>query len=209
MGKVLAIASACALNVCGTYVFRTPVNLECIPYPSYLLFLVAVFYLLWNIPLNPYPSCFRGLIKPFSLVIEFMVSVLLVEVLMADFWCPLHMKFVAFIPTIPDHVRDLMMSIDVDSYYVTNGLDVLKSESALVASSYALSVFLLLCMLHSCRALDFRLLKSGVGAFAADVNKRTMRFLKSIVPFLPPSNEARGFGRSWKRDSDSDFSDIM
>ncbi|KAK5646655.1 hypothetical protein RI129_005119 [Pyrocoelia pectoralis] len=75
----------------------------------------------------------------------------MMELLMADFWCPLQAKFVAFVATIPDYVNNAMNTLGVDIRSATDYLEVLKSEEALIASSYLLSAFFLLSTLHACR----------------------------------------------------------
>ncbi|KAB0800867.1 hypothetical protein PPYR_05221 [Photinus pyralis] len=161
MGRVLPIAAACFLNATGTYLFRNPADSGCLPYGAYLLFLKAVFCLLWNIPSNPHPSCFRSLKKPVREVMEFFVAALMVELLMLDFWCPLQCKFTTFISTIPDHVHD--------------------ASTLIGASSYGLSLFFLLCAMHSCRVVDLRLLKRGVRVFGKDIEKRIKKYAKRLV----------------------------
>ncbi|XP_031336501.1 uncharacterized protein LOC116165896 isoform X2 [Photinus pyralis] len=175
MGRVLPIAAACFLNATGTYLFRNPADSGCLPYGAYLLFLKAVFCLLWNIPSNPHPSCFRSLKKPFF------VAALMVELLMLDFWCPLQCKFTTFISTIPDHVHDASTLIGIDGTVVADHLDILQSDVVVGASSYGLSLFFLLCAMHSCRVVDLRLLKRGVRVFGKDIEKRIKKYAKRLV----------------------------
>ncbi|KAB0790307.1 hypothetical protein PPYR_15355 [Photinus pyralis] len=200
MGRVLAIAAACSLHISGTYLFRTPSNLDCIPYETYLMFLVAVFYLLWNVPLNPYPSCFRSLRKPAGEIIEFLVAVLMVELLVSDFWCPLQLKFMTFIRTIPDNIYEAANVVGVDATCITDHLEILKSDGVLTVSSDALSLFFLVCALHSCKVVDLRLLKCGVPIFTKDISKRAVKFAKR---FTAKKGSRR---RRYSTDSELDWS---
>ncbi|KAF5306410.1 hypothetical protein FQA39_LY08919 [Lamprigera yunnana] len=159
MGRAISALLACVLHNSGIYIFRPPTNLECFPYTAYVTFLFAVFYLLWTVPVNPFPSCFRGLVYPASLVVEFLIHVLCTELLLTDFWCPLQTKFIAFLPTIPELANDYLTNIGLDLPIVIEKLEYLKSEEALIAASYMLSIFFLLSTAHAARVVDFRLLK--------------------------------------------------
>ncbi|KAF5298431.1 hypothetical protein FQR65_LT01209 [Abscondita terminalis] len=183
MGRIAPVLLACALNCGGVYIFRTPANLECFPYPAYLMFLTSIFYLLWNIPLNPYPSCFRDLVFPASLAVEFSVSCLLIEIAMTDFWCALQTKFVTFLPTIPDQIGDALNAIGLDCSAITDALEFLKTDEAQTVTAYVLSTFFLVSILHATRVVDFRLIRCGLDVFVLDITKRTKRLLKSFVCF--------------------------
>ncbi|KAK5646381.1 hypothetical protein RI129_004845 [Pyrocoelia pectoralis] len=205
MGRLLPVTLAVCMNANGIYIFRAPENIECFPTQAYFMFLLAVFYLLWDIPLNPYPSCFRGLVKPVSVIIEFLVAVVMIEFLMADFWCPLQAKFVAFVPKIPDYINDAMNTIGVDAGNVTDYLEILKSEEALIASSYTLSAFFLLSILHACRVVDYRLLRCGVETFAVDIKKRTTKFAIGLLPITSQEMNRRRSRRRGSNSSESSF----
>ncbi|KAK4880228.1 hypothetical protein RN001_008374 [Aquatica leii] len=220
MGKLTPVLAACALNSSGVYIFRTPANLECFPYSAYLMFLASVFYLLWNVPLNPYPSCFRDLAHPASLVLESLVATLLIEVVMTDFWCPLQTKFVTFVPTIPDEINEISNFLGVDATALTDCLEFLKTEEATTAASYALSSFFLVCTMHTTRVVDLRLMRCGLDVFILDITKRSQNFAKSIVqmdwykrrggcrPSLKCTHRRRSTSCSdWTAESDSIESD--
>lgn len=68
MGRMLPVFLAFALNCSGVYVFTTPKSLDCLPYLSYVIFLLSVFFLLWDVNLRP--VTFRKLFSCAEVVIE-------------------------------------------------------------------------------------------------------------------------------------------
>ncbi|XP_017776883.1 PREDICTED: uncharacterized protein LOC108562896 [Nicrophorus vespilloides] len=175
MGYFAPTFLAFILNSCGIYIFHESTKPGCEPLVSCLIFLVAVFLLLWDMRL--FPSSLRKLWRCGAYFFQFIISAFLMEHIMNDFWFPLEASMFAFFPKIAQFEDDILKQ----SGWTSSGvLQILKCDLANVVASYALSLFFFFGVLHATRVIDFRLLKCGYSVFLDDVRYRSKKLLKRV-----------------------------
>lgn len=87
---------------------------------------------------------------------QFFIATFLLEHLVSDFWLPLEEATMNFLPKVAEIEDDLLKQSGWDSEVLT---DFLKKEQTGILSSYTLSIFFFMCVLHATRVVDFRLLR--------------------------------------------------
>ncbi|GJQ86575.1 hypothetical protein Trydic_g7812 [Trypoxylus dichotomus] len=203
MGKCAPVFLAYVLNSFGVNIFREIVP-GCEPLISCLIFLTAVFFLLWDMRL--YPSSLRKLSRCGACVIEFLIAAFLMEHIMTDFWFPLESSLMSLLPKIAAAEEDLLQQ---GGWKSTGVFAPLRYNGTQVIASYMLSIFFLFAVMHATRMIDLRLLTScGVGVFLKDIIQKLKKSKKKLFKLLFRRRQVKfkfGSSRSKSLASSSDY----
>jgi len=183
------------LNSFGIIIFLQNSKPGCEPLVSCLIFLFAVFLLLWDLRL--YPTSLRKLSKSCAYLFQFFVAAFLMEHIMNDFWFPLEASLMALLKKLPEMEKDFLSAAGSSSSGILQFLD---SDMSHVIASYALSLFFFFCVLHATRIVDFRY---GFSAFFEDINYRFRCQLSSFKNYI--SEKYNSFASPYEVESDMCF----
>lgn len=95
----------------------------------------------------------------FHFFLQFAVSMLLMEIIMNNFWFPLEIGFISFLPKVADFISETMYKHGFTCTGVCDFAQMLKWPGTLLLASYLLSIFFFLCIVHATRVVDFRLIR--------------------------------------------------
>ncbi|KAJ8921109.1 hypothetical protein NQ315_015907 [Exocentrus adspersus] len=165
MGQLVPVLVAYLLLCFGIQYFREPREVGNGPLVSSYIFMFAAFLLLWDIRL--YPKSLRRLGIISQAIVEFLIASFLFENIMVDFWFPLEVVVLASPAKLADGLEEMLQTGD----WSCDGVcEFLRDETTSFAVSYILSIFFVLAVLHSTRAIDLRLLESRLAHKLLDVS---------------------------------------